>query len=538
MKFDFCIGNPPYQEEAVGDKLSDVPVYHYFLNAGQSIADKVEMIHPARFLFNAGATPKDWNKKMLEDEHFKVLDYRVKSNEVFPNTDVKGGIAITYYDNDKDFGAIHTFSAYKEITSILKKVKSMSLTYMDSIVYSAESYKFTEQLYQDYPEIEKFVSKGHKYDITSNIFDKLINKIFFMNKPSDGEKYIQIYGRLKGKRTLLWVDHLYVVNENNFNVYKIFIPAANGSGAIGEVVSTPVIGIPIVGMSNVAHNQTFISIGKFETQFEADACLKYIKSKFARLLLGTLKVTQNGKKAVYANIPMQDFSDKSDIDWTKPIDIVDLQLYKKYKLSDDEISFIENHVKSMGDDLGMEKNYKEIVGSIINLNDNIFKFTNSRNAVHRLVNLDVDVLEKIKWRPKSIATKSFNFRFELDDGVVNEYYDRNFNYDEYFEKNRGYSLPVKLFDFSIVVKIEEYPYLKFKKIAKIGLRYSDVFYGVVSAKFTDKDKRDFCLVCFESLFARLLRSNKYLSDKKDSIDIGIIIIDVLEQLSDEVKRGM
>ena len=75
MKFDFVIGNPPYQDNTKGDNDSFAPpIYDKFMDAAYSIADKVELIHPARFLFNAGSTPKKWNKKMLEDEHFKILE--------------------------------------------------------------------------------------------------------------------------------------------------------------------------------------------------------------------------------------------------------------------------------------------------------------------------------------------------------------------------------------------------------------------------------------------------------------------------------
>ena len=79
MKFDFIIGNPPYQEEQnstdVDNSLKNYapPIYHHFMDAAYQLADKVELIHPARFLFNAGSTPKAWNKKMLADPHFKVL---------------------------------------------------------------------------------------------------------------------------------------------------------------------------------------------------------------------------------------------------------------------------------------------------------------------------------------------------------------------------------------------------------------------------------------------------------------------------------
>ena len=75
---------------------------------------------------------------------------------------------------------------------------------------------------------------------------------------------------------------------------------------------------------------------------------EFIKSKFARTLLGTLKVTQGNKNSwVWSNIPLQDFTDKSDIDWSKPVAEIDQQLYKKYNLTQEEIDFIEKSIKPM-----------------------------------------------------------------------------------------------------------------------------------------------------------------------------------------------
>ena len=74
MRFNFVIGNPPYQDETIGDNKGFAPpIYHKFLDEAYKVSDAVEMIHPARFLFNAGSTPKTWNAKMLNDIHFKVL---------------------------------------------------------------------------------------------------------------------------------------------------------------------------------------------------------------------------------------------------------------------------------------------------------------------------------------------------------------------------------------------------------------------------------------------------------------------------------
>ena len=107
-------------------------------------------------------------------------------------------------------------------------------------------------------------------------------------------------------------------------------------------MSTPLIGEPLIGAT-----ETFLSVGSFETLFEAEACLKYIKSKFARVMLGVLKVTQDNTKSKWKYVPLQDFTPSSDIDWSKSVHEIDLQLYRKYGLDEDEINFIETHVKEM-----------------------------------------------------------------------------------------------------------------------------------------------------------------------------------------------
>ena len=91
MKFDFVIGNPPYQGEQQGTSKTTMPIYHLFMDAAFEVGDVVELIHPARFLFNAGRTPKEWNEKMLNDEHFKVIKYIRDGADVFANVEIKGG---------------------------------------------------------------------------------------------------------------------------------------------------------------------------------------------------------------------------------------------------------------------------------------------------------------------------------------------------------------------------------------------------------------------------------------------------------------
>ncbi|HMV61141.1 MAG TPA: hypothetical protein PKC07_08040, partial [Agitococcus sp.] len=128
---------------------------------------------------------------------------------------------------------------------------------------------------------------------------------------------------------------------------KVIIPKANGSGAIGEVLSTPLIGEPLIGEPLIGFTETFISVGAFDNELEAQNCLKYIKSKFARTMLGVLKITQNNSKETWSKVPLQDFTPNSDIDWSKSIAQIDQQLYAKYGLNQEEIDFIESKVKAM-----------------------------------------------------------------------------------------------------------------------------------------------------------------------------------------------
>jgi type II restriction enzyme len=185
------------------------------------------------------------------------------------------------------------------------------------------------------------LSKGHDYEVVTNIFSKLPN-IFIDEKTTDNENWLGFVGLIGNKRFTKYIKRKYIRPHENLDKYKVILPKSNGSGAIGEVLSTPVIGTPVIG-----HTQSFISIGALETEREAENLLKYIKSKFARTMLGILKITQDNKKKTWKYVPLQDFTSKSDIDWTKSIPDIDQQLYKKYGLDKSEIDFIESHVKAM-----------------------------------------------------------------------------------------------------------------------------------------------------------------------------------------------
>lgn len=359
MKFDFVIGNPPYQEETkVNNRKS--AIYHYFYDEAQKVTDKYILISPARFLFNTGLTPKDWNLKMLNDPHLKVMYYEPISSKVFPNKVIKGGVVIIYRDAKINFGAIEKFIPDENLRMLGRHFKDDLEHNFSSIVYSGRSdLKFNDKFLQKYPQsihdrLEaiqgkhpnvKELSPNEEYELKSSTFETL-PYIFADYQPKDSQNYYELIGLENHKRVNKWIEKQYMEprypDHNNISFYKVLLPESNGAGRYGETLSDPIVVGP-----NVSSTTTFISIGCFNKAMDAENVLKYIKTKFVRALLGIKKKTQHNPKSSWTYVPLQDFTLNSDIDWTQSISNIDKQLYKKYGLDEKEISFIESHVKEM-----------------------------------------------------------------------------------------------------------------------------------------------------------------------------------------------
>ena len=344
MKFDYAIGNPPYQEESVGNNDNDPPVYNYFYDRSFEVADCVELISPARFLFNAGGTPKDWNAKMLNDPHLKILEYEQKSSNIFAGTSISGGIVVALRNANKSYGAIGVFSSFEELNSIVKKVAAKSKENLSSIVSNRGSHRYSDLAYEQHPEEMKQTADRR---IAPSAFERMPG-LFLENKPADSGKYVKILGVVDGKRVYRWFKSEYLAPVKTLEKFKVFISKADGAaGQIGSPIPARVCGRPSVDGPGVGSTETFITIGATDTKKEAEAIAKYVRTKFARTMLGVLKVTQNCASPTWRYVPLQDFTSSSDIDWSKSVKEIDRQLYKKYKLTKKEIDFIEEKVKEM-----------------------------------------------------------------------------------------------------------------------------------------------------------------------------------------------
>lgn len=344
-KFYAVIGNPPYQTNPGEGNTRAQPIYDKFMDACYEVADIVELITPARFLFNAGQTQPSWNEKMLDDPHIKVVDYEPDSSKVFANTDIKGGVAVTLRNSGAVFGAIGVFTAFPVLNGIIGRVSraTSGREKLDSIFASQRLYKFSDTFFQENAKddnVQKIMNSGTRTKIVSSFMEKMPG--VFLERAPQGGSYIRMLGRIRGQREYRYVDARYVKDNEYLDAYKLFIPEANASGTFGECLAEPVVGLPGDGSAD-----TFLNAGPFSSEEEARALAKYYKTKFFRVLLGARKVTQHSPQQVWRTIPLQDFTPSSDIDWSKPVSDIDRQLYRKYGLSEDEIEFVETSVREM-----------------------------------------------------------------------------------------------------------------------------------------------------------------------------------------------
>ena len=345
MKFDVIIGNPPYQEERTGDnKQFAPPVYNFFIDEAHKVGDVVELIHPARFLFNAGRTPKEWNTKMLNDHHFKILHYEKDSTNFFGGTSITGGVVISCYDNKRVFNPINKFTIFPELNSIMCKVVEQKNFKSLVDIIDIQSRFNLAALLKEYPQFADSTGGGRDNRLEKNIFEKVP---IFTDEPTNSDD-IKILGIFNRERTWKYINRIYIeISQPCLFKYKVIVSVSNGGA--GNLGDNPVriIGEPLIEKPEEGYTRTFIGIGAFDRKIEADNCSKYLLTRFARVMVGVCKTTQMLNRDVWAYVPLQDFTSSSDIDWSKSIAEIDEQLFDKYGLDEQERNFIRTKVKEM-----------------------------------------------------------------------------------------------------------------------------------------------------------------------------------------------
>ena len=337
MKFDVIISNPPYQLSDGGAQASAMPIYNYFVEKAKKMnPNYLIMIIPARW-YSGGKNLDEFRDQMLNDRHiFEINDYW-NASDCFPGVEIKGGIC--YFLWNRNYNGDCTIITHDKDTIVSKMQRPLLIPGTDVFIRQNESVSILEKiLSQKQTSFSSVVKSAMTFGF----------RTFFKNFDSESSKdgFIKVYanhsqGYIKKDKILKGTEYI--------DKWKVYVPEAVGSGDSRTDIFKPILGEP-----NSICTETYVMNGPWSTEAEARNVCKYIKTKFFHFTIGLIKNTQHTTNKVYQFVPMQKFSDNSDINWDCNITEIDTQLYKKYNLTDEEISFIESMIKPM--DLGGDNN--------------------------------------------------------------------------------------------------------------------------------------------------------------------------------------
>ncbi len=322
MQFDVIIGNPPYQMKGGAGGTSDSSIYHLFVEQAKRLEPKyLSMVVPSRWLVG-GRGLEEFRKEMLGSGQIRDLVDFPNAGDAFPGVQIKGGVCYFLWEQshrghakvttirgneiigptDRDLNEFDVFVRDQRAITILQKVRVATSLGMDALVSNREPFK-----------------------LESNFAD------FHENKRKGD---IALYRIAPGRRRVDWVSrHDIVKNTHLIDSWKIFVPKAYGAG---ESVPHQILGQPIVAPPPSVCTGSYLAI-QADTEAAARSIQSYYATKFFRFLVSLRKITQDAFSHMYLWVPQQSW----DRTWTDKV------LYKKYRLTQDQINYIESVIKPM-----------------------------------------------------------------------------------------------------------------------------------------------------------------------------------------------
>ena len=333
MQFDVIIGNPPYQmSDGGGSGTSAAPIYQHFVTQAKQLEPRfLTMVVPSRW-FSGGKGLDDFRSEMLTDKRIRQINDFPDSSDVFPGVQIKGGVCFFLWNRDNrgdvtiashDKGSVisestrpllepgsDVFIRYNEAIPVLRKMVSVETNNVAASLLLPDGKRFGD-----------LVSVRRPFNLEST----------FKGKPTRKEGDVEIY-RVGGTdfAPRSQVDD----SLNLIDKWKVFIPfLASGSDSF----PLPILGAPFIGRPGTASTETYLAIGPFRSKKECANVISYISTRFFRFVVLQKKPSQNATRKVYDFVPVQDFTET----WS------DEKLYKKYKITKDEIAFIESMIRPM-----------------------------------------------------------------------------------------------------------------------------------------------------------------------------------------------
>lgn len=344
MKFNAIVGNPPYMEMDGGAQASAKPIYNEFVDIAKKIEpDYISMIMPTRW-YSGGKGLDDFRESMLKDKRLAVLHDFLNPDEVFPKTNIRGGICYFLWDKaygtDSELTEVVTHQEGAEPVSVMRSLKSgeteIFIRHKAALVV-IEKVKTSD----DFKSFEVSVSPLRPFGFRGYF----TNDERFRSEATGLSKPVICYG--KGKKIGYVEESEITTRKKWIGQYKVFTSRANN---IGTELNDDNLNT-FIGEPGTICTESYMVLGA-DLKLDKQAAInltRYCSTKFVRFMHSLAKASQDATAKTYKFVPLQDFTSNSDIDWSQSIPEIDQQLYKKYKLSEDEIAFVESMIKPMAE---------------------------------------------------------------------------------------------------------------------------------------------------------------------------------------------
>lgn len=335
MKFDAVVGNPPYNSLSNGGDdegkaaRQAPPIFHMFVDQARNLSPNyISMIIPARW-YNGGMGLSNFRTSMLSDTHLVQLYDFINSKDCFSSVDIGGGLCYFLWDKDKsaDCTIVNVSGNDRnEMTRALDQFGSLFIRSNKAIsVILKIQTKATEF-------VSEMVSAIDTFGIPS--------KVRGQDEPFEGA-ILLVHSDGSNSTKASYIDRSVVTkNAHLIDKYKVRISIMvpqNGEAGIDPSRGYRSMSTPHIVYPGEVDSFSYLNIGFFDTEQEADNFRRFMMCKLPRFMMRTTYSSSHISQANFIFVPKMDFTEVWD----------DQRLYDYFDLSDDERQHIEKTMRSM-----------------------------------------------------------------------------------------------------------------------------------------------------------------------------------------------
>jgi len=334
MQFDVIIGNPPYQLDDGGFGKSAAPIYQLFVEQAKALEPRyLSMVIPARW-FAGGKGLDEFREAMLADDRLRSIADYLSAGDVFPGVGLKGGVCYFLWNRDQP-GLCEVSTHFKDwpVSTASRKLLEKGA---DVFIRFNEGLSILKKVMV----LESDVADGF-LPSASKKFDQLVSSLrpfgfrtYFRGRKQMHKGDVTVYQN--GGTGYVARDEIEIGTEL-IDKWKIYVGRAAPGTGNRDTYPHRILSTPFIGEPGSICSETYLCIGPFGTQSEAENALSYLTCRLTRLLILLHKPSQDTTRKVYTFVPTQDWTRR----WT------DEDLYAKYGITASEIEFIEKVVRPM-----------------------------------------------------------------------------------------------------------------------------------------------------------------------------------------------